>query len=93
LNKQQLEAVEYCESHLLINAGVGTGKTETLMTKYVYLLTHEGYQENEVLAITFTNKAAREMEERIKKINKDMENMWIGTFHSIALKMLRQKGV
>ena len=92
LNESQKQAVLECNCNLLIIAGAGSGKTKTLTHKITYIL-HEGYAKpSEILALTFTNKAANEMKERIENLIGDKaKNMWIGTFHSIALRMLRNE--
>ena len=94
LNDQQIKAVKHTGSPLLILAGVGTGKTETLMRKYAYLLASGIHQKN-IMCVTFTNKAAREMQERaahVLKMNpKDLGgSSWINTFHSLSLRMLKE---
>lgn len=90
LNNRQLEAVEHFDSPLLVLAGAGSGKTKVLTTKIAYAVLEKNVSEYEILAITFTNKAGKEMKERIENIFKrDISNMWIGTFHSICSKILR----
>lgn len=90
LNNKQLEAVEYFNSPLLVLAGAGSGKTKVLTTKIAYAILEKNINEYNILAITFTNKAAKEMKERIENIfKKDISSMWIGTFHSICSKILR----
>ena len=90
LNKRQKEAVEMFGNPLLVLAGAGSGKTKVLTTKIAYTILEKNISEYEILAITFTNKAAKEMKERIANIfNKDIYSMWIGTFHSICSKILR----
>ena len=90
LNNKQLEAVEHFGSPLLVLAGAGSGKTKVLTTKIAYAVLEKNVSEYEILAITFTNKAGKEMKERIENIfNRDISNMWIGTFHSICSKILR----
>lgn len=93
LNAQQKEAACATESALLIVAGAGTGKTRVLTCRIAHLL-HENYANpHEILAITFTNKAAREMRERLQQmLSEEAANMWIGTFHSICLRILRAEG-
>lgn len=91
LNEQQLQAVTSTEGPLLILAGAGTGKTKTLTTRLVHILNKGLANPNEVLCVTFTNKAAQEMENRIIKIDNSISYLpWIGTFHSIAAKFLRK---
>ncbi|MDO5755884.1 MAG: 3'-5' exonuclease [Tissierellia bacterium] len=92
LNEKQREAVEYNEGPLLILAGAGSGKTRVLTTKIGYILEQGLASRWEILAITFTNKAANEMKERVEKIlEEDVSSMWIGTFHSICVRILRQE--
>ena len=91
-NPPQREAVEYCEGPSLVIAGAGSGKTRVLTYKIAYLM-QQGYQPWSILALTFTNKAAGEMKDRIAKIvGEDYARMlWMGTFHSIFLRILRQE--
>jgi DNA helicase-2/ATP-dependent DNA helicase PcrA len=92
LNKEQREAVETVDGPVLVLAGAGTGKTRVLTTRLAHILaTHRAWP-GQILAVTFTNKAAREMKERIGAlIGGVVEGMqWLGTFHSIAAKMLRR---
>ncbi|MEA3424174.1 MAG: UvrD-helicase domain-containing protein [Bacillota bacterium] len=90
LNKEQCEAVEYTQGPLLVLAGAGSGKTRVLTYKIAYLMEEEKVYPNQILAITFTNKAAKEMKERIHNLVGDKaDGLWMGTFHSIAIKILR----
>ncbi len=89
LNKRQREAVLTNNSPLLILAGAGTGKTNTITKKIAYIIASGFASPSQVLAVTFTNKAANEMRERIIKVVKNGQDVNIGTFHSICLKMLR----
>lgn len=89
LNPKQLEAVRYFGGPLLILAGPGTGKTKTLTSK-VACLVASGVSPSRILAITFTNKAAQEMHNRILKLVPHSGGMWICTFHSFGARMLRQ---
>jgi DNA helicase-2/ATP-dependent DNA helicase PcrA len=90
LNNSQHKAVEYIGSPQMIIAGAGSGKTRVLTFKIAYLIQKEKYKPESILALTFTNKAANEMKERIKNlIKKKADNMWMGTFHSIFAKILR----
>lgn len=90
LNKQQYEAVTHTNGPLLIVAGAGSGKTRVLTYRIAYLLQQFKAAPNEILALTFTNKAAREMKERITKlIGDNAKKLWMGTFHSIFSKILR----
>jgi DNA helicase-2/ATP-dependent DNA helicase PcrA len=92
LNKQQLEAVKYIDGPLAVFAGAGSGKTRVITYKIAYLLSL-GISIDNILAVTFTNKAANEMKERLEKLlGISVKNLWIGTFHSICLKILRMFG-
>ncbi len=91
LNPKQLEAVEYFSGPLLILAGAGTGKTKTLTSK-IALLISSGISPARILAITFTNKAAQEMQHRIARIVPYSGGMWIHTFHSFGARVLRAHG-
>ena len=92
LNAPQREAVETTEGPVLILAGAGTGKTAALTARLAYLIGTRRAWPSEVLAVTFTNKAAREMRERVGQLmGEAAEGMqWLGTFHAIAAKMLRR---
>lgn len=90
LNRAQQEAVLYCEGPLLVLAGAGSGKTRVITYKYAYLNRVVGIPQSSIFTVTFTNKAADEMKERIGKIcNGNCKNTWIGTFHSLCLRILR----
>ncbi len=92
LNAAQRQAVEALDGPVLMLAGAGTGKTKALTTRIAHLI-HTGHaRPNEILAVTFTNKAAREMKERIGKLlGGAIEGMpWLGTFHSVCVKLLRR---
>ena len=90
LNKQQLEAVTTTQGPLLIVAGAGSGKTRVLTYRIAYLLHQFKAVPNQILALTFTNKAAREMKERILALIGDKAHkIWMGTFHSVFSKILR----
>ncbi len=90
LNPQQREAVVHEGSPLLIVAGAGSGKTKALTTRIAYLLAARGVQPGEVLAITFTNKAAGEMKERVAAlVGGRARAMWVSTFHSACVRILR----
>ena len=89
LNKEQIEAVEYNAGPHMIVAGAGSGKTRVLTHKIAYII-EKGMEPSSILALTFTNKAAKEMKERIKSlIGKKAEELWMGTFHSIFSRILR----
>ncbi|WP_275392266.1 UvrD-helicase domain-containing protein [Aliiroseovarius sp. Z3] len=92
LNPAQREAVEALNGPVLMLAGAGTGKTKALTTRIAHLLTTGSARTNEILAVTFTNKAAREMKERVAGLlGQTVEGMpWMGTFHSICVKLLRR---
>jgi len=91
LNPKQAEAVQYFAGPLLILAGAGTGKTKTLTSK-IALLIASGVSPARVLAITFTNKAAQEMQHRVGKLVPYSGGMWIHTFHALGARILRQHG-
>ncbi|MHA3915072.1 ATP-dependent helicase [Halovulum sp. GXIMD14793] len=92
LNPDQRAAVEALDGPVLVLAGAGTGKTRALTTRIAHLLNTGTARPNEILAVTFTNKAAREMKDRIgQHIGGVIEGMpWLGTFHSICVKLLRR---
>ena len=91
LNEKQKEAVMYNDGPLLIIAGAGAGKTKTLTTKIAYLLEEKLAKPYEILAITFTNKAAKEMKERLYMlIGSDAKKLTVSTFHSFGLKLVRE---
>jgi DNA helicase II / ATP-dependent DNA helicase PcrA len=92
LNPEQREAVETLDGPLLVLAGAGTGKTRVLTTRIAHILSLGRARPAEILSVTFTNKAAREMKERIgKMVGQAVEGMpWLGTFHSIGARILRR---
>src|SRR6202521_718744 len=92
LNPEQREAVETLDGPLLVLAGAGTGKTRVLTTRIAHILSLGRARPAEILAVTFTNKAAREMKERIgRMLGQTVEGMpWLGTFHAIGVKILRR---
>ncbi len=89
LNKEQREATVYTDGALLILAGAGSGKTRVLTHRIAYLI-ENGVDPFNILAITFTNKAAKEMKERVSKISDKGQYVWTSTFHSMCVKILRQ---
>ena len=98
LNNEQRSAVTHGEGPLLILAGAGSGKTKTLTHRIAYLIQEMGVFPSKILAVTFTNKAAREMRERLARLlGESADNRgfmpWMGTFHSICVRLLRQDGI
>ncbi len=91
LNKEQQEAVKHTEGPLLIMAGAGSGKTRVLTHRIAYLIEEKSVAPRNILAITFTNKAAREMKDRVQKlVGPASEAMWVSTFHSMCVRILRR---
>ena len=91
LNKEQAEAVKHTEGPLLIMAGAGSGKTRVLTHRIAYLLQEKDVSPRNVLAITFTNKAAREMKDRVYRlIGLNSDQIWVSTFHSMCVRILRR---
>ncbi|SDJ93682.1 ATP-dependent helicase [Aliiruegeria lutimaris] len=92
LNPAQRDAVETLNGPVLMLAGAGTGKTKALTARIAHLLNTGSARPNEILAVTFTNKAAREMKERVARLlGESVEGMpWLGTFHAICVKLLRR---
>lgn len=89
LNQEQQQALLQTEGPVLVTAGAGSGKTRLLTHRIAYLLA-KGVSPYSILAITFTNKATREMSERVKKMCDEGDKIWISTFHSMCAKILRQ---
>src|SRR5580693_5169819 len=92
LNPEQREAVETLDGPVLVLAGAGTGKTRVLTTRIAHILSLGRARPSEILAVTFTNKAAREMKLRVgQMVGEAVEGMpWLGTFHAIGVKILRR---
>jgi DNA helicase-2/ATP-dependent DNA helicase PcrA len=91
LNPEQRAAVEHFEGPILALAGAGSGKTRVLTTRIAHLIEHHGVDPSGILAVTFTNKAAGEMRQRIRALlGQEPAGMWIGTFHSIGARLLRR---
>jgi DNA helicase-2/ATP-dependent DNA helicase PcrA len=91
MNEMQRKAVETTEGALLILAGAGSGKTRVLTQKIAYLIEEKRIFPSNILAFTFTNKAAKEMVFRVQNLIGDIAGgMWMGTFHSISVRMLRK---
>jgi DNA helicase-2/ATP-dependent DNA helicase PcrA len=89
LNGPQLQAVTHIDSSMLVIAGAGSGKTKVLTTRIAWLVKNKLVTPGEILAVTFTNKAAKEMSGRIANLLEiDTRGLWIGTFHSVSLKIL-----
>ena len=95
LNKKQQEAVEYLSGPLLIVAGAGSGKTKVLTSRIAHIIRSHKAFSNQILAVTFTNKAAKEMQSRVSRLlRKDATGLpWLGTFHSISAKILRKHAI
>ncbi len=91
LNPEQRHAVETVDGPVLVLAGAGTGKTRVLTTRFAHILLTNRAFPSQVLAVTFTNKAAREMRERVGAIlQQPVEGLWLGTFHALCARMLRR---
>ena len=92
LNPEQQEAVKLIGGPILIFAGAGSGKTRVLTHKIAYLIQEIGLPPENILAVTFTNKAADEMKQRVQQLlNMDISSMSVGTFHSISARILRRE--
>ena len=91
LNKEQKTAVEHRNGPLLVLSGAGTGKTRVLTSRFVYIVKNLNVNFNKIIAVTFTNKAANEIKERVNsELQDSIDTPWIGTFHSIFAKFLRK---
>ncbi len=92
LNPQQKEAVSHVNGPLLVLAGAGSGKTKVITHRFAYLTANQKISPASILAMTFTNKAANEMKERIEGLTgKSTDGLWIGTFHSLSARILRRE--
>jgi ATP-dependent DNA helicase Rep len=93
LNDRQREAVEYVSGPLLVLAGAGSGKTSVITTKIAYLIKECGIKANRIAAVTFTNKASREMKERVGKLvqGKEARGLTVSTFHNLGLTIIRKE--
>ena len=91
LNKQQATAVKTCDRSLLVLAGAGSGKTGVITHKIAHLISREKVPAAQIVAVTFTNKAAREMQARVRQQVGSVEDLNISTFHSLGLKLLRNE--
>ena len=93
LNPEQRQAAQHFTGPALVIAGAGSGKTRTVVHRVAYLMEHHGVHPAEILAVTFTNKAAGEMKERLKAlVGKKADDLWVATFHAAALRVLRAYG-
>ena len=92
LNPPQQQAIEYLGGALFVLAGAGSGKTRVITEKIAYMITQKGYKPHHIAAITFTNKAAKEMQERIaSRLGKEQtRGLTVCTFHSLGMKILRE---
>ena len=92
LNPMQREAALHMNGPLLILAGAGSGKTATMTPRIAYMVKDGGVDPYHILAVTFTNKAAGEMRDRVEMLIGESDRIWISTFHSACLRILRRFG-
>src|SRR5688572_11429019 len=93
LNPEQRHAVQHTEGPLLILAGAGSGKTRTLVYRVAHLIKQTKVDPGRIVAVTFTNKAAEEMRERVREhASDDAKRVTISTFHSLGVRILREQG-
>ena len=92
LNPQQKAAVSAPDGQVLVLAGTGSGKTRVLTQRAAFLIRERGVDPYRLLAVTFTNKAAREMQERLQRsLGSTLDGLWLGTFHAICARILRRE--
>jgi ATP-dependent DNA helicase Rep len=93
LNPRQLDAMQYVSGPCLVLAGAGSGKTRVITSKIAYLIRECGYQARHIFAVTFTNKAAKEMKERVAQTlgRKEARGLTVSTFHSLGLDLIRRE--
>lgn len=94
LNPQQVQAIKAVSGPVLVLAGAGSGKTGVITNKMVYLIRECGYKAHHLVALTFTNKAAREMKDRAGKMlrSEEKKGLWVSTFHTLGLRILKEDG-
>ena len=90
LNQEQIKPVLDTEGAVLVTAGAGSGKTRLLTHRIAYLIKEKGVRPYNILAITFTNKAANEMRERLDKMVEQSSSLWVFTFHALCVRILRK---
>ena len=91
LNEAQKKAVTNVSQNCLVVAGAGSGKTRVLTQRIIWLISQKNYSPLSILAVTFTNKAANEIKSRLSEsLNLNIQNLWVGTFHGICYRILRQ---
>ena len=88
-NKSQIEAINEVQQPCMIIAGAGSGKTKVIVEKIINLINNNHYNPEDIFALTFTNKAAKEMDKRIQKKINLTDKVWISTFHSLGIKIIK----